>query len=148
MPLIRDYVAEHERASDLGDHAIRAIDQDDLGAAKEFINAMAHALERHWKGEENGIFRVMAAREEQYADYVAPLIVEHRELEELLATVDFSDPADQQRLRDAFEQLTEHISREEDGLFPASVVTLGGAEWDASVAAWSEAHPGEKMITD
>jgi hypothetical protein len=44
--------------------------------------------------------------------------------------------------------LTEHISKEEDGLFPASVVTLGGAEWDASVAAWSEAHPGEKMITD
>jgi hypothetical protein len=33
MPLIRDYVAEHERASDLGDRAIRAIDQGDLGAA-------------------------------------------------------------------------------------------------------------------
>jgi hypothetical protein len=57
MPLIRDYVAEHERASDLCDHAIRAV-------------------------------------------------------------------------------------------FPASVVTMGGAEWDASVSAWSEAHSGEKMITD
>ena len=148
MPLIRDYVAEHERASDLGDHAIRAIDQGDHGAAGEFIEAMARELERHWKGEENGIFRVMAAREEQYADYVAPLIVEHHELAELLAAADVSDPADQQRLRVAFEQLTEHISKEEDGLFPASVVTMGGAEWDASVAAWSEAHPGEKMITD
>jgi hemerythrin-like domain-containing protein len=99
MPLIRDYVAEHERASDLGDRAIRAIDQGDLDAARDFVAAMAHELEHHWKGEENGIFRVMAAREEQYADYVAPLIVEHRELEELLATVDVSDPADQQRLR-------------------------------------------------
>jgi iron-sulfur cluster repair protein YtfE (RIC family) len=148
MPLIRDYVAEHERASDLGDHAIRAIDQGDHGAAREFIEAMARELERHWKGEENGIFRVMAVREEQYADYVAPLIVEHRELAELLATVDVSDLADQERLRVALEQLTEHISKEEDGLFPASVVTMGGAEWDASVAAWSEAHPGEKMITD
>jgi iron-sulfur cluster repair protein YtfE (RIC family) len=148
MPLIRDYVAEHERASDLGDRAIRAIDQGDLGAARDFVAVMARELQRHWKGEENGIFRVMAAREEQYADYVAPLIVEHRELEELLATVDVSDPADQQRLRVAFEQLTEHISKEEDGLFPASVVTMGGAEWDTSVAAWSEAHPGEKMITD
>jgi hypothetical protein len=27
-------------------------------------------------------------------------------------------------------------------------VTMGGVEWDTSVAAWSEAHPGEKMITD
>jgi hypothetical protein len=114
MPLIRDYVAEHERASDLGDRAIRAIDQGDLGAARDFVAVMAHELERHWKREENGIFRVMAAREEQYADYVAPLIVEHRELEELLATVDVSDPADQQRLRVAFEQLTEHISKEEE----------------------------------
>ena len=148
MLLIRDYVAEHERATDLGDDAIRAIDQGDVYAAREFISAMADALERHWKGEENGLFRVMAAREQDYADYVAPLIVEHRELAQLLATVDVSDPADQQRLRVAFEQLDEHISKEEDGLFPASVVTLGGAEWDQSVAAWSEAHPGETMITD
>jgi iron-sulfur cluster repair protein YtfE (RIC family) len=148
MPLIRDYVAEHERASDLGDHAIRAVEQGDLGAAEQFIEAMARELGRHWKGEENGLFRVMATREEQYADYVAPLIVEHRELAELLAAVDVSDPADQQRLRVAFEQLTEHISKEEDGLFPASVVTMGGADWDASVAAWSAAHPGETMITD
>jgi hypothetical protein len=37
--------------------------------------------------------------------------------------LDVSDPADQLRLRVGFEQLTEHISKEEDGLFPASVVT-------------------------
>jgi hemerythrin-like domain-containing protein len=109
---------------------------------------MGQVLERHWQGEENGIFQVMADGGEQYADYVAPLIVEHRGLEELLAAVDVSDPADQQRLREAFEQLTEHISKEEDGLFPASVVTMGGAEWDASVAAWSKAHPGEALIPD
>jgi hypothetical protein len=80
------------------------------------------------KGEENALFRVMAAREQDYADYVAPLIVEHRELARLLATVDVSDPAGQQRLQVAFEQLDKHISKEEeeeeeeeDGLFPASV---------------------------
>ena len=51
-------------------------------------------------------------------------------------------------LRVAFEQLSEHIGKEEDGLFPASVVTMSGVEWDASVAAWAEAHPGEAMIPD
>ena len=148
MPLIRDYVAEHERATDLGDNAIRAIDRADFGVAKEFIDAMAKGLERHWKGEENGIFRVMGAHDQQYADYVAPLIVEHRELQLLLATADVSEPADQQRLREAFEQLDEHISKEEDGLFPASVVTMGGADWNESMSAWSDAHPGEQMIPD
>jgi hemerythrin-like domain-containing protein len=101
--------------------AIRAIDQGDLGAAEEFLDAMEQVLQRHWQGEENGIFQAMAAREAQYADYVAPLVVEHRELAELLATVDISDPADQQRLRVAFELLAEQISKEEDGLFPAAV---------------------------
>ena len=66
----------------------------------------------------------------------------------MLATVDVSDTTDQQRLRVAFEQLDDHISKKMDRLFPASVVTLGGAEWEQSVAAWSEAHPAETMITD
>jgi hypothetical protein len=65
-----------------------------LRAAGEFLDAMGQVLERRWQGEENGIFQVMAAREEHYADYVAPLIVEHRGLEELLAAVHVSDPAD------------------------------------------------------
>jgi hypothetical protein len=56
MPLIRDYVAEHEHASDLGDRALRAIAQSDLAAAREFIDAMAHGLGREWNGEEHGIF--------------------------------------------------------------------------------------------
>jgi hypothetical protein len=56
MPLIRDYVAEHEHASDQGDRALRAIAQSDLGAAREFIDAMAHGLGREWNGEEHGIF--------------------------------------------------------------------------------------------
>lgn len=56
------------------------IHQGDLDAAREFVSAMGDALGRHWKGEENGLFRVMAAREQDYADYLAPLIVEHREL--------------------------------------------------------------------
>ena len=34
---------------------------------------MAEELRAHWQGEENGVFTVMAARDEMYADYVAPL---------------------------------------------------------------------------
>ncbi len=42
--------------------------------------------------------------------------------------------------------LYEHISKEEDGLFPASLTALGGDEWDAAMDAWHEAHPGRRMI--
>ena len=147
MSLIRDYIAEHERASDLGGDAVRAIDSGDLGEARRCLDAMAAELTTHWRGEEDGIFQVMS-RESAYADYIAPLVAEHRQLAELLSTVDVADAADQERIRVAVLELLEHISREEDGLFPASLTTLTGADWDTAIEAWHTAHPGEALIAD
>jgi hypothetical protein len=87
-------------------------------------------------------------REPAYAEYIAPLVTEHRELAELLATVDVADPADQQRVRIAVAELFEHISKEEDGLFPTSLTALAGPDWDAAIAAWHDAHPGHALIAD
>ncbi len=145
MPLLRDYIAEHERAINFGGEAVRAIDRGELDRARSLLGEMATELTAHWQGEETGLFRVMA-REELYAEHIAPLVREHRELAELLATVDIADPDGQQAIREAVFDLHEHISREEDGIFPASLTALGGDEWDASIEAWHAAHPGEHMI--
>jgi hemerythrin-like domain-containing protein len=147
MPLIRDFVAEHERALDCADDMLRAMDRRDSGAAVRLLARMQALLLPHWEGEENGIFQVMAAREEQYADYVKPLIAEHRELAQLLAHVDVSTADGEQALRAAFDELKSHIRREEDGLFPASLTALAGDDWDAAMAAWQEAHPGQHPIS-
>ncbi len=146
MMLIRDYVSEHESALAHGDRLLRACAADDLDAARVQLVAMAEVLRSHWQGEENGIFAVMS-REPEYADYIAPLVDEHRELEILLATADVADPRDQQRLATAIEELQVHISKEEDGLFPASLVMLTGDEWDAASGAWRAAHPGQELQT-
>jgi len=90
VSLIRDYIAEHERVTDLGGDAVRALDVGDLEKTQRCIQEMAVLLAAHWQGEENGIFRVMQ-REEEFADYIAPLIEEHRELAEFLDTVDVND---------------------------------------------------------
>ena len=145
MPLLRDYIAEHERATNFGGEAVRAIDRGDLGRARHLLGEMATELAAHWQGEETGLFRVMA-REELFAEHIAPLIGEHRELAELLATVDIGKPEGQQAIRDRDVRPHEHISKEEDGLFPASLTSLGGDEWDAAMDAWHEAHPGTRMI--
>ena len=105
LPLIRDYIAEHERAIDLSGGAVRALDAGDDAKAQELLAALAVELRAHWQGEENGLFAVMARE---------PLWLEH-------------------------------IAKEEDGLFPASLTGLDGDEWDAAMAAWREAHPGEVM---
>jgi iron-sulfur cluster repair protein YtfE (RIC family) len=146
MPLLRDYIAEHERALNFGGEAVRAIDRGDLARARDLLDEMATELAAHWLGEETGLFQVMA-REELYAEHIAPLVREHRELAELLATVDISNPNGQQAIRNAVSDLYEHISKEEDGLFPASLTALDGDEWDASINAWRAAHPGRRMIS-
>ena len=108
MPLLRDYVAEHERAVNLGGAAVRALDRGDSGRAGELLAAMGEELRSHWRGEEDGLFAVLG-QDELYA---------------------------------------EHIAKEEDGLFPASLTALGGEEWDAAMAAWQEAHPNRRLIAD
>jgi Hemerythrin HHE cation binding domain len=139
MPLIRDYIAEHERSLNFGGYAVRAIDRGDLDRARTLLGEMATELTAHWQGEETGLFRVMAREEELYAEHIAPLIREHRELAELLATVDISEPDGQQAIRNAVFDLHEHFSNEEDGIFPASLTALDGDEWDASIEAWHAA---------
>jgi iron-sulfur cluster repair protein YtfE (RIC family) len=147
IPLIRDYIAEHERATDLGGEAVRSLDAFDLVTARRRLAELATELTAHWEGEENGLFRVME-REPEYADYIAPLVQEHRELGDLLATADVTDPSDQQRIRAAVVELLEHISKEEDGLFPASLVSLSGHDWDEAIDAWHTAHPRAELIAD
>lgn len=145
MPLLRDYIAEHERSVDHGREAVRALDRGDVDQARVRLTAMSDELRSHWQGEENGLFAVMHT-DELFAQHIDPLVAEHRELAALLETVDLSDPDDQDRVREAVEELYEHIAKEEDGLFPAALTALDGADWDAAMAGWHEAHPGQHMI--
>jgi len=92
MPLLRDYIAEHERATNFGGEAVRAIDRGDLRRARHLLAEMATELAAHWQGEETGLFRVMA-REEMFAEHIAPLIRQLHELGELLATASKSPPS-------------------------------------------------------
>ena len=147
IPLIRDYIAEHERATNLADNAVRALDTGDLMTVRRCLAEMASELAAHWEGEENGLLRVMS-REPEYADYIAALVEEHRELAELLATAEVADPDDQQRIRVAVVDLLDHISKEEDGLFPASLVRFSGRDWDEAIQAWHTAHPRAELIQD
>jgi iron-sulfur cluster repair protein YtfE (RIC family) len=147
MPLIRDFVAEHEQALDCADDILRALDRRDRHALPRLLTQLQTVLLPHWLGEENGIFHVMAAREQQYADYVRPLIAEHRDLARLLESVDVNTAEGEQAVRVAFDELRGHIRREEDGLFPASLTALAGDEWNAAMDAWRDAHPGENLIS-
>lgn len=146
MPLLRDYIAEHERAVDHGREAVRAMDRGELDVARRRLGEMFEELRSHWQGEEDGLFAVMHT-DELYAEHIDPLVAEHRELAAFLEVVDLSDPDDQKRVRKEIEELYVHIAKEEDGLFPAALTALDGPDWDAAMAGWQQAHPGRHMIS-
>lgn len=145
VPLIRDYISEHATSLHLGQEAVHALDRGELEAADRLLTEMADELRSHWRGEENGLFKVMGT-DELFAEHIDPLVHEHRELEDLLTAVNVADPTGQQAVRDAVEDLFVHIRKEEDGIFPAAMTSLDGDEWDAAIAAWHEAHPGREMV--
>jgi hypothetical protein len=148
VPLIRDYIDEHERVVDLGDATLRALEHDDRATAHRLVEEMTDLLRSHWRGEEDGVFIVMSEAETSYAEYVDTLVGEHRSLEAFLEVLDLEIPAHRERLRFELGLLREHIAREEDGLFPATLTALTGDQWDRAIGAWKDAHPGEAMIAD
>ncbi len=140
IPLIKEFIAEHERVTDAAGDALRAVEAGDPARARQLVDRMAAELATHWRGEEDGLFRVMS-EDPEYADYIAALESEHRELAALLPQLDLSDADDVRTFTEAVHELHRHIAKEEDGLFPASLTALSGDEWDASMAAWRAAHP-------
>ena len=147
IPLIRDYIAEHELVLDLGTRALEEAGRGALDEAQATVAEMRAELLTHWQGEEEGVFALMRG-DELYRQHIDPLIAEHRELDVLLARLDVTVAADRVRLRDEMDELRIHISKEEDGIFPVTLVEFSGPEWDAAIAAWERAHPGRTITVD
>ncbi|MET9769812.1 hypothetical protein [Streptomyces sp. NPDC006415] len=77
---------------------------------------------------------------EEYTRYVDALAAEHPELAAFLDTLDLESAAQRGAFVRAVEELYTHISKEEDGLFPASLTELTGEQWDRSIDAWRTVH--------
>ena len=147
IPLIRDYIAEHEHVLDLGERALEEMGRGALDDAQATVDQMRAELRSHWQGEEDGVFALMRG-DELYRAHIDPLIAEHRELDELLRTMDVRDEHQLAVLQEQVAELRVHISKEEDGIFPVTLVEFSGPEWDAAIDAWHRAHPGQQLIQD
>ncbi|SDB98591.1 Hemerythrin HHE cation binding domain-containing protein [Raineyella antarctica] len=147
--LIRDYYAEHNGSRDLADRARRQMDEGRYDEAREHVTLLLAELEGHWAGEEGGLFAVMVDRyPDDFADYIRPLVEEHRALATFLRELDVTDAEHRAAFAAQVLELHEHMMREEDSLFPASVVTFDGEDWTRAIDGWQQAHPGRELIAD
>jgi hemerythrin-like domain-containing protein len=128
---IGELTREHDEAVALIG-AVRAAkaagDADRMAALARRITAV---LTPHTVVEEEGLFPFLT---DEFAEHVAVLRAEHRRVEEVLGAAADGTPADPgwpDRLLDTLEMLRDHILKEQDGVFPAAVTSLSGADWDA-----------------
>lgn len=87
---------------------------------------LAELLRVHNKLEEQGLFEALSS-DEEFSEALAKLRLEHDEIDDLVARVVAGEYAQVSELE---KLLRNNISNEENGLFPASAVTLDGSAWD------------------
>lgn len=112
------------------------------GAAKT-ARRIAELLGPHTVVEEEGLFPLMA---EEFPAHIEALEREHREIESALAEAADGTPDDPTwpaRLLAALEMLREHILKEQNGVFPATLTVLDTAGWER--VATVRGHAGSAL---
>ncbi|HYO19970.1 MAG TPA: hemerythrin domain-containing protein [Dermatophilaceae bacterium] len=84
----------------------------------------------HTVVEEEGLFPEMS---EEFPDHIEALRADHREIEKVLGEAAEGPPADPtwpDRLLHALLLLSDHILKEQDGVFPAALIALDPDQWE------------------
>lgn len=129
VPAVRDLMSEHRRLQDEADHLRRTLAAGDRAEVASRWDSFVSHLARHVAREENGIFAALR-KQGDYAEEVDDLEDEHRWLDAAVAGLDPDSPGLDADLARLFDGLAAHIQREDLGVFPVSVVTLGAEGWD------------------
>ena len=134
---------EHVELINLTGEMLRAVTASDSHRAGTLALEARDILHPHTRAEEQGLFAALRAEEEAYGEAIDTLCGEHTMLDGLIDRI----VAGELGLGEEFvHALREHIDREENSLFPASVVTItDGDVWDRieadDAAARGEAVP-------
>jgi hemerythrin-like domain-containing protein len=134
---IRELRDEHDALTAEAHAVRRALAEGDAAGAAALLAGMVDHLGRHVRREESGVF---AALREQgdFADEVEALEGEHVHLDAAIAALDPAAPDFGSRVCALLDELAAHIEREDLGIFPVSVVTLGARGWETVDAAHRE----------
>lgn len=127
---IAELTLEHDAVVGMFAEARAAVAARDVAAAATVARRIAEVLGPHSRVEEDGLFPILAR---EFPDEVADLCDEHRRIAAVLAEAATdvpTDPSWPDRLLPALTLLRTHILKEQDGVFPAALVSLGPDDWD------------------
>jgi hemerythrin-like domain-containing protein len=131
LPAIDELTREHDLVVNLIGEVRQAHGRTDAAAMAATARRIAAVLGPHTEVEEHGLFPALAV---EFPDKVAVLEAEHRRIEVVLAEAAAGTPVDAgwpDRLVAVLDLLREHILKEQDGVFPAALISLSAEDWDA-----------------
>jgi hypothetical protein len=126
---------EHGALVDQAHEVRKALSAGDPAAAMSRLTCLVAQLDRHVQREEDGIFRAMRGAGE-FVEEVDELEAEHRDFAATIAGLDPDAEGFGGVVTRLLDDLGQHVEREDLGIFPVSVVTLGATGW----AMVDEAH--------
>ncbi len=126
---VRELRDEHEALVEQAHGVRRALASGELPRTAELLRGLIGHLHTHVRREETGIFAALRGSGE-FVGEVAELEEEHRQLDAGIAGLDPGAPDFAAQVAALLGELEEHIEREDLGIFPVSVVTLGAPGWE------------------
>ncbi len=135
VPPIAELMDEHSDLVDQALHVRRELGRGEPAAAMAQLTDLVSHLQRHVRREEDGLFRAMRATGE-FVDEIDALEGEHRDFADTIGALDVDAADFAARVTALLDGLEVHVEREDLGIFPVSVVTLGATGW----AIVDEAH--------
>jgi hemerythrin-like domain-containing protein len=135
VPPIAELMDEHSALVDQAQGVRQALSSGDPATAMSRLQHLVAHLNRHVQREEAGIFRAMRGAGE-FVDEVDQLEAEHRDFAATIVGLDSTAAEFGRTVTRLLDDLDQHVEREDLGIFPVSVVTLGATGW----AMVDEAH--------
>ena len=126
LPVIRLLTVQHEVIINKLGEVRRTSEAGAIQDCQRHADELAELLLIHNKLEEQGLFDALSS-DVEFVDALAKLRQEHAEIDDLVGRV---QAGEYQLVSDLETILRNNISNEENGLFPASAVTLDGNVWD------------------
>ena len=136
---IAELMDEHLALLEIAGDVRRHLTAGDRVACAAAVDRLADRLTRHVGREERGVFAALRDQGD-FVDAVEELEHEHVTFDAALADLDAEAPDFGRRVHALLDELSEHIDKENLGVFPVAVVTLGARGWE-TVGAAHDAEP-------
>ena len=119
---------EHTALMEEAHHVRQALGRGDRDLAIFRLTSLVGHLRRHVRREEAGVFTALRDKGE-FLEELSELEAEHREFDATIAALEGGAPDFAAVVTRMLDDLGEHVEREDLGIFPVSVVTLGATGW-------------------